>query len=60
MRARRFAAIGLLGRGAITRAEALDACGVVRGFLEALTRASATIGANQVSTESPLRSEVSI
>jgi hypothetical protein len=45
VRARRFAAIGLLGRGAITREEALDACGVVRGFLEALTRASATIGA---------------
>ena len=45
MRARRFASPGLLGRGAVTREEALDARGVVRDFREALANVSATIGA---------------
>jgi hypothetical protein len=45
VRARRFANPGLLGRGAVTREEALDARGVVRDFLEALANVSATIGA---------------
>lgn len=45
MRLRQYAAVGLLGRGAVTRGEALDARGVVRDFLEALASASATIGA---------------
>lgn len=45
MRARLFAASGVLGRGAVTREEALDAPSVVRDFLEALANAAAPIGA---------------
>lgn len=42
MRSRRFAAVGILGRGVITAEEARDA----RDFLEALAGISATIGAS--------------
>mgnify|MGYP006329134773 CR=1 FL=1 len=45
MRARRFAASGILGPGAVTREEARDARCVVRDFLESLASVSAPIGA---------------
>lgn len=44
MRLRQYAAVGLLGRGAVTRGEALDARGVVRDFLGALAWISGPIG----------------
>jgi hypothetical protein len=45
MRLRRFAAVGLLGRGAITAEEALDARAAVAGLAEALALVYARIGA---------------
>ena len=45
MRARRFAAAGIIGRNAVTAEEARDARGVVRGAMGAFARVYASIGA---------------